>query len=286
MGSNRLSVTPAKAGVQVFREQWIPAVAGMTLWGCWPVHNRMTPYALTSTTPPRRLRKAMKGATVCRSNPRVAANGWRPILRWWRPSHGLAIFCPRRTVPTEVAKLARGQHAGRSAALGPGRRFCLPARLAAQALRRRLGRHQLAHGIRRPGRHPDRAGHLRAGNDPRPRPRNPPTAWASASSAPPSWRTAPKPRSNATSPKSSTPTKSGARASRNPIPAQTWRRCKPRRCWTATTSWSTARKSGPAWGSTPTGASCWCAPTPRLPGTAAFPTCWSTCTAPASPCVP
>ena len=33
--------------------------------------------------------------------------------------------------------------------------FAFPARLAAQALRRRLDRHQLAQGIRRPRRHAD-----------------------------------------------------------------------------------------------------------------------------------
>ena len=59
--------------------------------------------------------------------------------------------------------------------------------------------------------------------------------------------------------------RSGARACRSPMLAPTSLRSGPRPGSKATTSWSTARRPGTAWASTPTGASSTCGPTPSAP---------------------
>lgn len=53
-------------------------------------------------------------------------------------------------------------------------------------------------------------------------------------------------------------------ASPSPRQDPTWHRSRPVRFATATTMWSTVRRPGPPWPSTPTGSSRWCAPTPML----------------------
>ena len=53
----------------------------------------------------------------------------------------------------------------------------------------------------------------------------------------------------------------GARAIPSRAPAPTSPGCRPRRRTRATTGWSTARRSGPATPTRPTGSSAWCAPT-------------------------
>ena len=68
------------------------------------------------------------------------------------------------------------------------------------------------------------------------------------------------------------------------LPAPTSRRCAPRRCSTAITGSSTARRSGPRSPTTPTGSSCWCAPTRAPRSRKASASSWCRWTAPASPC--
>ena len=74
-----------------------------------------------------------------------------------------------------------------------------------------------------------------------------------------------------TCPGSSRARPSGARASPSPRPAPTWPRCAPGRCATATTTSSTARRSGAPAPTSPTTASCSCAPTPTPRSTRASP---------------
>ena len=78
----------------------------------------------------------------------------------------------------------------------------------------------------------------------------------------------------------------GARATPSPTPAPTSPTCRPRRCATATSGSSRARRCGPRTPSGPTGAS-WCAaPTPRPPVTGGCRTCSSPWTSPASRSAP
>ena len=63
----------------------------------------------------------------------------------------------------------------------------------------------------------------------------------------------------------------------SPAPAPTSVGCARRRCVTATSGSSTARRSGTRARTTATGASCSRAPIPMSPSTAASPTSWSTC---------
>ena len=69
--------------------------------------------------------------------------------------------------------------------------------------------------------------------------------------------------------------KSGARDFPNPARARTWPRCAPGRSLRGDNSSSTARRYGPRWRISPTGACCWCAPIPPPPSIAGSAICWS-----------
>ena len=83
------------------------------------------------------------------------------------------------------------------------------------------------------------------------------------------------------SPRSRAARSAGARAIRSRAPARTSPGCRPGRRTGATTGWSTARRSGPATPTRPTGSSAWCAPPPS-PSRAASASCCSTWQRPAS----
>ena len=68
------------------------------------------------------------------------------------------------------------------------------------------------------------------------------------------------------------PRRSGVRDTRSRAPGPISRRCRPAPSSSATSSSSTARRSGPRARSTPTGCSASCAPIPRRRSTAASPT--------------
>jgi len=76
----------------------------------------------------------------------------------------------------------------------------------------------------------------------------------------------------------------GVRANPSPERGWIWRRSRPVRCATVTTTSSTARKLGPRWATTRTGCSRWCAPTPRPSRRRALAFCSSSETAPACRC--
>ncbi len=86
------------------------------------------------------------------------------------------------------------------------------------------------------------------------------SAWSGRSSSP----SAATSRSAASCRASPISTTGGARAFPSRAPARTWPRSRPRPSATATTTSSTARRSGPRWRSTPTGSSAWCAPMPQV----------------------
>ena len=151
--------------------------------------------------------------------------------------------------------------------------------------RRRLGRRQLAQGIRRARRHRHAAHHLSRGTRP-----------ARAQRAVHRHGHQPaRPDADSLGHRGAeeTPHPENPRGRGNLVPGLLGTRLgiRPRVAADArgramaTTSSSTGRRSGPRWRSTPTGSSCWCAPIPTRPSTRASAICWSTCTAPASPCV-
>ena len=88
---------------------------------------------------------------------------------------------------------------------------------------------------------------------------------------------APRSRSGGTCPRSSTPTRFGARAFPSRAPAPIWRASARARSTRATTSSSTARRCGPRARTSRTGSSCSSARTPTCPstrGSAAFSFRW------------
>ena len=97
-----------------------------------------------------------------------------------------------------------------------------PPRLAEDDARGGLGGHRVAAGVRRPRRRADRARHLGRGVRGGARARAARQHGAEPRGPDASSTGAPTRRSAATCPRSSTPTRSGARASPSPAPAPTW----------------------------------------------------------------
>ena len=188
----------------------------------------------------------------------------------------------RAGVRRRGARLARGQRAGGVAArslLDARRRPDVArdrARLAAQALRRRLDRDLLAARARRPRRDGDRALAVRGGA--RPRRRALPARQRQRRHDRPG-DAAPRHRSAADALPQAPALRRGLvvpgllRARRRLRPR---RPALPRRARTATRSSSTARRSGPATPRSPTGASCSAAPRWSSRSTRASACCWST----------
>ena len=94
---------------------------------------------------------------------------------------------PEQRVPRRAARLARRQRPGPRAPARRGRPLRLAPRVAAAALRRRLGRRALARRVRRPRGDADAVGDLLRGARPRAARRCRPTSWASCSPARRSW---------------------------------------------------------------------------------------------------
>ena len=141
-------------------------------------------------------------------------------------------------VPRRAAQLARNEEGRRGFRRPPAPqpRRSRPRRppLAVHALRRRLVRHPLAEGVRRPQRRPARADHLPGGAGARRLAPAHQPARAQHGRPGASSRTAPRSRSGATSNRSSRPRRSGARATASPARAPTSRRSRRAPCSTAT----------------------------------------------------
>ena len=151
-------------------------------------------------------------------------------------------------------------------------------RVAARALRQRLGRHHLAEGVRRPGRHRPCEQAIFNRGESRSSTSSTGVFTVGIGDGRADDHRARQPTSSrsATSTRCCAATRSGASCSASRAPAPTSPLSAPAPCATATSGSSTARRCGTRTRNTPTAASCSPAPIPTRPSTAASPTSSST----------
>ena len=178
----------------------------------------------------------------------------------------------RAGLPGRGPGLARGQRAGRAAAVdGHRRRLRRPPGVGEAALRRPLVGRVLADGVLRSRGVAGRVGDLRGGVLPRRRARPGLARTASSCSPRSSSTTAPRSSRTGSCRRWRPASRSGRSAGPSPRPGPTWRRCaRPRPATTsAAAGCSTARRPGRRARPSPTGASGSSAPTPRRRATTA-----------------